>query len=147
MSTYASVHKSADGPGDARPTALQIVKDNSLEGALEDKVIFLVGASAGIGIETGRAFAATGARVFLGGRNVEKTTKACSEFLSPGRVEIVQIDTSSFASIRKAVAEVLSKTDKLNVPVNNAGIMAVPELRKSEDSFESQLATNYLGPF
>jgi NAD(P)-dependent dehydrogenase (short-subunit alcohol dehydrogenase family) len=146
MPRYSAVHKNPSGPGDARPTAMQIIKDESLENGLLDKVIFLVGASAGIGVETGRALAATGAQLFLGARNVEKAKQACSDFLSPGRVEVVQIDTSSFASVRKAAAEVLSKTDKLHVLVNNGAIMMCPE-DKSEDGFELQLATNYLGPF
>jgi NAD(P)-dependent dehydrogenase (short-subunit alcohol dehydrogenase family) len=146
MSRYSAAHETPRGPGDARPTALQIIQDEGLENALTDKVVFLVGTSAGIGIETGRALAATGARLFLGARNIEKAKLACSDFLEPGRVEIVQIDTSSFASVRKASAEVLSSADKLNVLINNAGIMMCPEA-KSEDGFELQLATNYLGPF
>lgn len=146
MSRYSAVHETPNGPGDARPTALQIIRDEGLENALTDKVIFLVGASAGIGVETGRALAATGARLFLGARNIEKAKEACADFLKLGHVDIVQIDTSSFASVRKAAAEVLSRADTLNVLINNAGIMMCPEAQ-SEDGFELQLATNYLGPF
>lgn len=144
MSCYSAVHKNPNGPGDARPTALQIIRDEGLENALTDKVILLVGASSGIGVETARALAATGARLFLGARNIEKAKQACAEFFDS--VDIIQIDTSSLASVRKAAAEVLSRTDKLHVLINNAGIMMCPEAT-SEDGFELQLATNYLGPF
>jgi len=148
MSRYTEAHKQLNGPGDERPTALQIIKDNQLEGALKDKVVLMTGASAGIGIETARALAATGARCFLGVRNMEKGQKACSNFLEPGRVELIKLDTSSLSSIRKAAAEFLQKSDnKLNILVNNAGIMANPTQEISEDGHEMQFATNFLGHF
>jgi len=148
MSRYSAVHANPKGPGDERPTALDIVKDNKLEGQLKDKVIVMTGASAGIGIETARAFSSTGARCFLGVRNVEKGAEACASFLEPGRVELFQIDTSSLASVRKAAAEVLQKSgNQVNILVHNAGIMANPTQEISVDGFEIQFATNYLGHF
>ena len=62
---FAEAHKNENlrGPGDARPTALQIIKDEGLEGKMTDKVFIVTGASAGIGVETGRALAATGGKV------------------------------------------------------------------------------------
>ena len=59
-SKYSEAHKLANlrGPGDARPTALQIIKNDGLEGKMKDKVFIVTGASAGIGVETGRALAA-----------------------------------------------------------------------------------------
>lgn len=147
MSRYAAAHANFAGPGDSRPTAQQIIDDDSLRApALADKVIVLTGASSGIGIETARALASTGARLFLGVRNVEKGQSACSDFLAPGRVELFKIDTSSLASVRSAAAEIRGKTNTLNVIINNAAIMACPEA-KSEDGFELQFATNYLGHF
>lgn len=147
MSRYAAAHIIPSGAGDARPTAQQIIDDDNLRApALQDKVIVMTGASAGIGIETARAFASTGARLFLGVRNLSKGAAACNDFLSPGRVELFQIDTSSLSSVRKATEELRTKTDKVNVLVNNAGVMACPET-KSVDGFELQFATNYLGHF
>lgn len=64
MSRYASAHKDPKGPGDARPTALQIVEDEALTGKLTGKVFFVTGVSSGIGIETMRALYATGGHVF-----------------------------------------------------------------------------------
>jgi hypothetical protein len=76
MSRYTETHKNPQGPGDARPTALQIVKDNNLIGKLEDKVAVITGISSGIGIETARALKATGMRVFGLVRNIAKATEA-----------------------------------------------------------------------
>lgn len=165
MSKYAKAHETPAGPGDARPTALQILHDESLENGLKDKVcsspnlsthygnadppqVFLVtGASAGLGIETGRALAATGARVFLAVRSLDKGRAACASYLEPGRVELLELDTSSLASVRAAAADFLTKSSKLNVLVCNAGIMMTPQRELSEDGFELQLATNYIGHF
>lgn len=146
--TYSEAHKVANlrGPGDARPTALQIIKDEGLEGKMADKVFVVTGASAGIGVETGRALAATGGRVFLTARDLRKGEAACSSFLEPDRVELLEMDNNSLSSVRAAAKAFLSKSSKLNVLVNNAGIMAAPE-GKTADGFESQLGTNHLAHF
>ena len=81
-----------NGLGDARLTALQIVKGEDLEGVSSDKVFFVTGASSGIGIELGRAFAATGTKVFLAVRNIKKAEQACKSYLEPGRVESIELD-------------------------------------------------------
>ncbi|ETS86545.1 hypothetical protein PFICI_00373 [Pestalotiopsis fici W106-1] len=147
MSRYVDSHKSPNGPGDARPTAMQVVEDEGRLGTMTDKVFLVTGASSGIGIETARAMAATGARVFLAVRSLEKGQQACADFLDPGRVELVECDISSLESVRKAATEFLAKSQTLNVLVCNAGIMMVPQREESADGYESQLATNYLGHF
>ncbi len=110
-------------------------------------MFLITGCSAGIGIETGRAVAATGARVFLAVRSLERGQKACESFLEPGRVELLRCDTSSLASVRQAASEFLSRSRGLNVLICNAGIMRLPTREESPDGFELQLATNYLGHF
>ncbi|KAK2669458.1 Short-chain dehydrogenase/reductase SDR [Fusarium oxysporum f. sp. vasinfectum] len=147
MSRYADAHKNTSGPGDARPTALQIVRDEDLEGALTDKVFLITGTSAGIGVEVGRAIAATGARVFLAVRDLEKGKAACSSFLKPGQVDLIRLDTADMSSVRACAAEFLEKSPTLNVLINNAAIMATPTRIETKDGFEQQLATNYLGHF
>ncbi|CAG9948204.1 unnamed protein product [Clonostachys rosea f. rosea IK726] len=147
MSRYAHAHQNRTGPGDVRPTALQIIKDEGREGALGDKVFLVTGASSGIGIETGRALAATGARVFLAVRDLKKGEAACKSFLEPGRVELIELDVSSLKSVRECAAKFLQKSPQLNVLVCNAGVMTIPTREETEDGFEMQLAVNYLGHF
>ncbi|KAH8662970.1 short chain dehydrogenase [Tricladium varicosporioides] len=147
MSRYAAAHQKLAGPGDSRPTALQIIEDEGLTNNMKDKVFLITGCSSGIGIETGRAIASTGAKVYLAVRSLKKGQEACKEFLESGRVELLELDTSSLASVRKAAEEYLSKESKLNVLICNAGIMLVPEREESIDGFEIQTATNYLGHF
>jgi len=74
MSQYAAAHAKSKGPGDARPTALQIVEGEGLMGKLEDKVFLVTGVSSGIGIETMRALYATGGHVYGTVRNMQKGT-------------------------------------------------------------------------
>lgn len=52
---YAEVHKNTSGPGDARPTAMQIIKDTDAAGTLKGRTILITGCSSGIGVETARA--------------------------------------------------------------------------------------------
>lgn len=146
---YAEVHlpSNTGGPGDARPTALKIIQDNDLEGKLEDKVILVTGTSSGIGIETVRALKVTGAKIYATARKPDKAREALADLLEPGKVEFLTLDTSSLASVRAAAADFLSKETQLNILINNAGIMALPELVLTADGFESQFETNHLGHF
>jgi NAD(P)-dependent dehydrogenase (short-subunit alcohol dehydrogenase family) len=145
---YTESHKQANlrGPGDARPTAFQVIKDERLEGKLADKVFIVTGASAGIGPETGRALATTGGKIFLTVRDLKKGEEACRSFLESGRVELLEMDNNSLESVRAAAKTFLSKSKTLNVLVNNAGIMAAPE-GKTKDGFESQFGVNHLAHF
>ncbi|KAJ5201120.1 hypothetical protein N7449_005923 [Penicillium cf. viridicatum] len=143
---YTQAFLEQNGPGDARPTALDILKDNDRIDSMKDKVFLLTGSSGGIGIETGRALAATNGKVYLGVRDLEKGKQALEEILEPGRVELLELDIGSMESVRTAAKTFLSKSTQLNVLVNNAGIMACSEA-KTADGFESQLAINYLGHF
>ncbi|KAJ5117439.1 hypothetical protein N7448_011071 [Penicillium atrosanguineum] len=147
MSKYAAAHANPDGPGDSRPTALQIVKDEGMEGKLKGKVIVITGTSSGIGIETARALSTTGAMLYLIVRNVEKAKTALSDILEPGRTELIEMNLESFDSVRAAARQILAKTDKVNILINNAGIMAVPDLQFTKDGHELQFGTNHLSHF
>lgn len=146
---YAQAHlpTSLGGPGDSRPTALQIIQDNKLENALGDKVILVTGTSSGIGIETVRALKATGAKIYATARNLEKGRTALADVLEPGKVELLELDTASLASVRACAEEFLAKESQLNVLINNAGIMALPERTLTKDGHEAQFHTNHLGHF
>ncbi|KAF2447876.1 NAD(P)-binding protein [Karstenula rhodostoma CBS 690.94] len=144
---YAAVHEKPKGAGDSRPTALQIVKDNELEGKLAGKVVLITGCSSGIGIETARAMKATGAHVFATARDLNKGKKALADILEPGKLDLELLDLNSLASVRSFAKSFLSKTNnQLNILINNAGIMAIPE-EKTEDGFEKQFGTNHLAHF
>jgi NAD(P)-dependent dehydrogenase (short-subunit alcohol dehydrogenase family) len=143
---YLAAYNSPNGAGDARPTALQIIKDENLEGKLEGKVIFITGCSSGIGIETARALFATGATLYLTARNLEKANTALPDLITSERVHILELDLNSLDSVRACAREFLSKSKKLNIFIANAGVMASPEGR-TKDGFETQFGTNHLAHF
>jgi len=143
---YAALHYDTKGPGDARPTALQIVKDEGLEGKLTNKVILVTGTSAGLGPPTVAALAATGATIYCAARDLEKAKKALSGI--DGKLELLEIDLASLASVRAAAEDFLRRSGgKLNILINNAGVMAIPEQRFTMDGHEMQFGTNHLGHF
>ena len=99
----------------------------------------VTGANSGLGLATARALAAAGAHVVLAVRDVAKGEAADV----PGDVEVRRLDLADLESVRAFAAE---WTGRLDVLVNNAGIMAVPP-RVTVDGFESQFGTNHLGHF
>lgn len=145
---YAERHKNLQGPQDARPTAEEIIHDQGLIGALPGHVILITGCTSGIGIETARALYLTGARIYITARNLDKGRQVASELSTdPLRpVQVLGMSFDSFASIRAAAEEFLKKEERLNVLINNAGVMACPQ-GITEDGFELQFGTNHLGHF
>ncbi|KAF5693103.1 reductase [Fusarium denticulatum] len=147
MSRYAAVHTNTKGPGDARPTALQIIKDEGLENKLQGQVFVITGTSSGIGIETVRAIAATGATLYLTARDLDKAKTALDGIFDSSRMELIQMDQGSLASVRTAAAAILNKASKIHCLIANAGIMAIPDLRFTADGHELQFGTNHLSHF
>ena len=148
MGPYAAAHVNPQGAGDARPTALHIVRDEGVEGKLGGKVVVITGATSGIGLETARALSATGATLLLTARDVKKAETALQGILEKGRVSLVEMDNNSFASIQAAAATILRATSKqVNILINNAGVMGIPKLQLTEDGQEVHFATNYLSEF
>lgn len=154
MAQYAEAHKVANlgGPGDARPTALQIIRDEGLVGRLTDKVFLVTGVSSGIGIETLRALHTTGAHVFGTVRDVPKGRAVVAQLLAEqhpggGQITLLEMQLDSFASIRTAATSFLTKSSsKLNAIIGNAGVMATPH-GTTVDGYETQFGTNHLGHF
>ncbi|KAI1769314.1 short-chain dehydrogenase [Hypoxylon sp. FL1150] len=153
LTPYAELHKVTGGPGDARPTATQIVEDQGLvaKPTWTGKVVLITGCSpGGLGPETAKAIHLTGADVFITARDVAKGEQVAEEIKAdgkPGNVEVIQVDLGSLKSIQAGADEFLRKSgNKLNVLINNAGIMACPK-GKTEDGFELQFGTNHLGHF
>ncbi|KAI0474689.1 putative short-chain dehydrogenase [Xylaria cf. heliscus] len=147
---YAEQHRDVKGPGDQRPTAIQVLKDNNLIQAWSDKVVLITGATSGIGIETTRALYATGARVFLMVRDTVKVKPIVADIINTtsgsGNIEVIEMDLDSLSSVKTAAQEFLKKSSQLNVLINNAGIMACPRTI-TIDGFERQFAVNYLAHF
>ncbi|CAL8469736.1 g9278 [Coccomyxa elongata] len=149
--TYESVHAAPEGPGDARPTAMQIIEDEKLINQLTDKVFIITGGSSGIGIETARAIYATGALVYITARDLKKGQEVADDIKaslpnSKGKIDVLKLELDSLQSVRDCAADFLGKSKQLNVLINNAGIMACPE-GKTKDGFELQFGTNHLGHF
>ncbi|KAJ5944307.1 Short-chain dehydrogenase/reductase SDR [Penicillium verrucosum] len=143
-----AAHLDPQGAGDARPTALQIIKDEGAEGKLAGKVIVITGATSGIGLETARALKTTGATLFLTARNRSKAEKNLAGILEPGRVSLIDLDLDSFASIRAGAKEILAASKgQVNILINGAGVMGIQNRALTEDSIEAQFSGNYIGFF
>lgn len=116
---------------------------------LAGRVALVTGATGGLGLRVAEVLAAQGARVLIGSRNRERgaVAKAMVAAVATGpKPEVVALDVSSLESVAAAVIEIASKINgHLDLLINNAGILA-PPLRFTADGFESQWATNVLGP-
>ena len=124
MGRYAEAHQfeNLGGPGDGRPTGLQIIRDEGLEGAWPDKVCLVTGVSSGMGPSTVRALAATGATVYGTARSMAKARAELGDLLATGRVHLLFMDQTDLASVRACAAEFKARSDKLHILVNNAGV-------------------------
>jgi NAD(P)-dependent dehydrogenase (short-subunit alcohol dehydrogenase family) len=125
-SRYVLAHVSPKGPGDARPTALQIIEDEGLLDSLAGKIILVTGANDATGLETARALHMTGAHVFITTRSTEKGDKAVQSIIESnggkkGGIESINMELSDLASVRAAADDFLSRSNKLNILVCNAG--------------------------
>jgi NAD(P)-dependent dehydrogenase (short-subunit alcohol dehydrogenase family) len=116
---------------------------------LTSKVIIVTGANSGIGFEAAKEFTRKGAQVILACRSLDKAQTALTEIQSEipsAQADIMQLDLASLASVHKFAEEFKAKYDRLDVLVNNAGIMMTP-YGTTEDGFEQQFGTNHLGHF
>jgi NAD(P)-dependent dehydrogenase (short-subunit alcohol dehydrogenase family) len=116
---------------------------------LSGRIFVVTGANSGIGFEAARALAAKGGRVVLACRNREKGEAAAARIRSASpraSVEVGELDVASLASVRSFAERFLREHPRLDVLVNNAGVMAIPR-RETVDGFEMQIGTNHLGHF
>lgn len=124
--------------------------DSVLEGVdLTGTVAVITGATTGMGVETARALASAGARVVLAGRGPDRLEAAANAIvttLPTATLETVELDLASLASVRTATAALETRLERIDVLVNNAGVMFTP-LERTADGFEMQLGTNHLGHF
>ncbi|KAH7942033.1 hypothetical protein HPB49_019910 [Dermacentor silvarum] len=113
------------------------------------RTVLITGANAGIGKETAKEMARRNARVILACRNPEKAAAAAKEILEEtGRHVVVRkLDLCSFKSIREFADDIVNTEERLDVLINNAGIVPFPHRVETVDGFEQTLQTNHLGPF
>jgi len=117
--------------------------------SLADRVAVVTGTSAGLGIETARVLAAAGARVVLVARNREKLEPVVQSLraqLPRAQFDTALMDLSDLDSVRAAAADIAARFPRINLLINNAGVMACPFGRTAQ-GFEMQFGTNHLGHF
>jgi len=131
---------------DHNATANGVVEGVNLQG----KVVLITGATSGIGVETARAMAKTGAHVIITGRDLEKAKPIVADIIATtgnSKVESMFLRLDGLKYVRQFAAEFLARKLPLNIAICNAGVMAFPTLTKTEDGFEVQFGTNHLAHF
>ncbi|KAK7399200.1 hypothetical protein VNO78_10378 [Psophocarpus tetragonolobus] len=129
----------------ASSTAEQVTQ--GIDGTALTAVV--TGASSGLGLETTRVLALRGVHVVMAVRNVDSGKKVKETILKEipsAKIDVMGLDLSSIASVRKFAAAFSSSGLPLNILINNAGVMATP-FTLSQDNIELQFATNHLGHF
>jgi NAD(P)-dependent dehydrogenase (short-subunit alcohol dehydrogenase family) len=113
------------------------------------RIAVVTGANSGIGFETARVLAEHGASVILACRDDGKADTAVARIAAAAphaTVTVVRLDLASLASVREAAGQILASHDRLDLLVNNAGLM-MPPRGVTADGFELQIGTNHLGHF
>ncbi|XP_054475472.1 retinol dehydrogenase 13-like isoform X2 [Anoplopoma fimbria] len=117
--------------------------------SLEGKTVLITGGNTGIGKETAVDLAKRGARVILACRDMDRANSAAEEVRKRSgndNVIVKKLDLASLQSVRQLAKEVLASEERLDVLINNAGIMSCPKWQ-TEDGFEMQFGVNHLGHF
>jgi NAD(P)-dependent dehydrogenase (short-subunit alcohol dehydrogenase family) len=113
------------------------------------RVAVITGANTGLGYETAAALAEHGARVVLAVRNLDKGKDAAAQITAQSpdaEVALQELDLTSLESIRAAADQLRSEHDRIDLLINNAGVMYTPK-STTKDGFELQFGTNHLGHF
>jgi NAD(P)-dependent dehydrogenase (short-subunit alcohol dehydrogenase family) len=117
---------------------------------LNGKTAVITGATGGLGYETALALAAAGAAVVLTGRNDAKGRNAIQKIrgrLPGANIVYENLDLAKLASVADFAKRFSAAHASLDLLVNNAGVMALPERQLTTDGFEMQFGTNYLGHY
>lgn len=113
------------------------------------RIVIVTGSSSGIGFETAKVLAGKGAEVVIAVRNIDKGNKAKSKIqnrFEDAGLEVMQLDLADLESVRKFAGEFKTRYNRLDLLINNAGVM-IPPYSKTKDGFELQFGTNHLGHF
>jgi NAD(P)-dependent dehydrogenase (short-subunit alcohol dehydrogenase family) len=116
---------------------------------LTGKICVITGATSGLGLMTARGLASAAATVVLAGRDAGRLRSAAEAIKTEtptAAVETVEIELDRLASVRSAAAELGRRFPRIDVLINNAGVMFTP-FQRTEDGFELQLGVNHLGHF
>jgi len=117
---------------------------------MDGRIVVITGATSGVGLETAKALAQQGATIVALGRNAERGARALGEIRAvathPKSVSFVMCDLASLASVRKAATDVASVHSRIDVLVNNAGLV-LAKRRETIDGFEETFAVNHLAHF
>ncbi len=114
------------------------------------RVAIVTGANSGIGYESAKTLAARGATVIIASRNEQRGSKAMEDLrreVAGATVELMLLDLASQASVRAFAEAFKARFDRLDLLINNAGVMMPPMRQETEDGFEIQFGTNHLGHF
>lgn len=129
-------------PARSFPTADEVVTKS-----LEGKVAIVTGATSGIGLDTARVLALKGAKVYMAARSLKKleATKARLEEETGKEVLMLECDLNDLDSVQKAAKHFLQNEKKLDILINNAGIMALPERTATKQKLEAQVGVCHVG--
>lgn len=125
-------------------TAAEVLADVDLSG----RRAIITGATSGIGVETARVLAAAGADVVLAVRRVDagrQVADQIAESTGNAAVTVAPLDVADLDSVRDFISGFDGRA--VHMLINNAGVMALPELTRTREGHEMQFATNYLGHF
>ncbi|MFH5231736.1 oxidoreductase [Antrihabitans spumae] len=133
-----------------KPEPLQISRFRSTDVPDQTgKTILITGANNGLGLQAATVLAGAGAAIVLACRNQNTGKAALAQVRAAApnaEHHLVRINLSDLASVRAAAAEALAAVPRIDVLINNAGLMAIP-FAKTVDGFEMQIGTNHLGHF
>lgn len=118
-------------------------------GSLSGKKVIITGGASGIGFAASDVLASKGSDLIIAVRNTVKGEKAAAKIRAKhpaASVAVMHLDLGDLASVRQFATEFGSRFDRLDLLINNAGVM-VPPYSKTRDGFELQFGTNHLGHF
>jgi NAD(P)-dependent dehydrogenase (short-subunit alcohol dehydrogenase family) len=114
------------------------------------RVAIVTGANSGLGLDTATVLADKGAHVVLAVRNLDKGNQAADRIRAKNAnavVSLQELDLTSLDSVRKAADQLRADYPRIDLLINNAGVMYVPTRETTKDGFEMQFGTNHLGHF